>query len=208
MKEQSKQKSIWVLTPIFGILVFVILYIVAALLYPGGSQADKNSIGFSWVNNYWCNLLNEKAINNQYNSAKPFAVAAMLVLCFTLSLFWFLFAKHMQIAKRLKLIIQISGTLSMVSAFLLLANINHDLAINIASSLGVIATIGAFIGLYTNKLYFLFAFGLLIILLVGLNNYFYYTNGLIIYLPVIQKISFAAFLIWICCIDIILYRRS
>ena len=208
MKEQSKQKSIWVLTPIFGILVFVILYIVAALLYPGGSQADKNSIGFSWVNNYWCNLLNEKAINNQYNSAKPFAVAAMLVLCFTLSLFWFLFAKHMQIAKRLKLIIQISGTLSMVSAFLLLANINHDLAINIASSLGVIATIGAFISLYTNKLYFLFAFGLLIILLVGLNNYFYYTNGLIIYLPVIQKISFAAFLIWICCIDIILYRRS
>ena len=48
LKEQFKQKSIWVLTPIFGILIFVVLYIVAALLYPGGSQVDKNSIGFSW----------------------------------------------------------------------------------------------------------------------------------------------------------------
>ena len=114
----------------------------------------------------------------------------------------------MQIGKRLKLIIQISGTLSMISAFLLLANINHDQAINIASSFGAIATIGTFIGLYKNKLYLLFAFGLFIILLIVLNNYFYYTKGLIIYLPVIQKISFATFLIWIWCIDIILYRRS
>ena len=208
LKEQFKQKNIWALTPIFGIVVFIVLYIVAALLYPGGSQVDKNSIGFSWINNYWCNLLNEKAINGQYNPAKPVAITGMLVLCFTLSLFWFLFARHMQIGKRLKLIIQISGTLSIVIAFFLLTNIDHDLVLNLASSLGVIATIGTFIGLYKNKLYLLFAFGLLIILLVGLNNYVYYTKTLIIYLPVIQKISFAAFLIWICCIDIILYRRS
>lgn len=208
MKELSKQKNIWVLTPIFGILVFVVLYIVAALLYPGGSQGDKNSVGFSWVNNYWCNLLNTKAINGQYNSAKPVAVTAMIILCFTLSIFWYLFPRHIETGKRLQLIIQISGTLSMINAFLLLANINHDLAINIASSFGAIATIGTFIGLYKNKLYSLFAFGLFIILLIVLNNYFYYTKGLIIYLPVIQKISFAAFLIWICCIDIILYRRS
>jgi hypothetical protein len=96
----------------------------------------------------------------------------------------------------------------MLTAFFLLTTIDHDLAINLASAFGMIATIGTFIGLYKNKLHLLFAFGLFIILLVGLNNYFYYTKGLIIYLPVIQKISFAAFLIWICLIDIILYRRS
>ncbi len=192
----------------FGILIFVVLYIVAAFLYPGGSQVDKNSLGFSWTNNYWCNLLNTKAINGQYNPAKPVAIAAMFILCFTLSLFWYLFARHMQIGKRLKLIIQISGTLSMLTAFFLLTTIDHDLATNLASAFGVIATIGTFIGLYKKKLHLLFAFGLLILLLVGLNNYFYYTKGLIIYLPVIQKISFAAFLIWICLIDIILYRRS
>jgi hypothetical protein len=60
--------------------------------------------------------------------------------------------------------------------------------------------------LYKTKWFGLFAFGLLNVLLVGLNNYVYYSNGLIVYLPVIQKISFATFLIWVCCITIKLYR--
>ena len=47
----NKTKSILVLIPIFGTILFVVLYIVATLLYPGGSQVDKNSIGFSWMNN-------------------------------------------------------------------------------------------------------------------------------------------------------------
>lgn len=175
---------------------------------PAVRRLIKIQLDLAGVNNYWCNLLNTKAINGQYNPAKPVAIAAMFILCFTLSLFWILFPRHIQIGKRLKFMIQISGILSMIAAFLLLSNTNHDLAINIASSLGTIATICTFIGLYKNKLHLLFAFGLFIILLIGWNNYVYYSKVLIIYLPVIQKVSFAAFLIWICCIDIILYRRS
>lgn len=58
-------KSKWLLFPPTGILIFFMLYVVAALLYPGGSQADKASTGFSWMNNYWCNLLNEKAMRRR-----------------------------------------------------------------------------------------------------------------------------------------------
>jgi hypothetical protein len=206
-EQLEKKKSIWVLTPIFGILLFVVLYIVAALLYPGGSQVDKNSIGFSWTNNYWCNLLNDTAINGKYNPSKPVALTGMFVLCLTLTFFWFLFPRHINATRFAKLIIQVSGLLTMTIAFFLFTNINHDLVTNLASFFGLIATVGTFAGLYKNKWYGLFFFGLLNILLVGLNNYVYYTKGLIIYLPVIQKISFATFLIWICCIDINLYRR-
>lgn len=202
----EKQKNIWVLTPIFGILLFVVLYFVATLYYPGGSQVDKNSIGFSWTNNYWCNLLNENAINGQHNPAKPIAVTGMFVLCLTLSFFWFHFPRNISIGKFAKLAIQISGTLAMIIACLLFTNIDHDLVTNLASIFGLIATVGTFIGLYKIKWHGLFAFGLLIIFLVGLNNYIYYTKGLIIYLPVIQKISSATFLLWICCVDINLYR--
>ena len=194
------------LTPIFGTILFVVLYVVATLFYPGGSQADKNSIGFSWINNYWCNLLNENAINGQHNPAKPIAMTSMFVLCLTLTLFWFLFPKHINIGKFAKLTIQISGTLAMTIAFFLFTEINHDLVTNLASIFGLAATVGTFIGLYKTKWYGLFAFGLLNILLVGLNNYVYYHKGLIIYLPIIQKISFATFLLWVCCIDIKLYR--
>ncbi len=206
MTQQSdKTNNILVLTPIFGTLIFVVLYVIATLLYPGGSQVNKNSVGFSWTNNYWCNLLNENAINGQPNPAKPVAMTGMFVLCLTLTFFWFLFPKHIHLNKKLKLVIQISGTLAMTIAFFLFTNSNHDLVTNLASMFGLIATVGTFVGLYKTKWFGLFAFGLFNILLVGLNNYVYYTKGLIVYLPVIQKITFAAFLIWICCIDLNLY---
>lgn len=191
-----------------GTLLFVLLYFISTLYYPGGSQIDKKSSGFSWVNNYWCNLLNETAINGQANPAKPIALIGMFVLCLTLSFFWFIFPRQISISKNLRLVIQVSGMLAMTVASFLFTNINHDLITNLASSFGAIATIGTFIGLYKNKLFGLFRFGLLNILLVGLNNLCYYNKDLIIYLPVIQKISFATFLVWICCIDIKLFQTQ
>ncbi len=203
----KNQKSVWILTPVFGTILFVVLYIVATIFYPGGSQVDNNSIGFSWANNYWCNLLNENAINGQHNAAKPIALTGMFVLCLTLTFFWMLFTKHISVSRKLKLLIRISGTLAMTIAFFLFTNIDHDLVTNLSSFFGLIATVGTFIGLYKTRWYGLFAVGLLNILLVILNNYFYYNKELIIYLPIIQKVSFLFFLIWICCIDIHLFRR-
>jgi hypothetical protein len=202
----KKQKTILLLTPIFGTIIFVILYVVATVFYPGGSQVDKNSIGFSWTNNYWCNLLSENAINGQHNPAKPIAITGMFVLCLTLIFFWVLFPRYLYIGKTTKLVIQISGTIAMIIAFFLFTNINHHLIINLAAVFGFAATVGTFIGLYKTKWYGLFVFGLLNILLVILNNYVYYNKALIIYLPIIQKISFATFLAWVCSINISLYR--
>jgi hypothetical protein len=204
----KKHKSIWVLTPILGTILFAVFYVVATFFYPGGSQVDNNSIEFSWTNNYWCNLLDENAINGQHNPAKPIAITGMFVLCLTLAFFWFLFPRHINIGKFAKLAIQISGTLSMIVAFFLFTDIDHDLVTNLASTFGLIATVGTFIGLYKTKWYGLFIFGVLNILLVGLNNYVYYNKGLIIYLPIIQKVSFATFLVWVCSIDINLYRKK
>jgi hypothetical protein len=175
-----------VLIPIFGSTVYVLLYIIATLYYPGGSQIDKNFIGFSWTNNYWCNLLNDTAINGLPNPAKPIAITGMLVLCITLAYFWWLFANRMNLSKKWKYAVRISGTLSMFIAFF--------------------AIVGTFIGLYRSKWMTLFMIGLLNILMVCLNNYVYYTKGLIIFLPIIQKLSFAAFLIWICWIDVQIFR--
>jgi hypothetical protein len=201
----TASKKFLLLTPILGTILFIILYFIATLFYPGGSQVDKNSIGFSWLNNYWCNLLNEQAINGQPNSAKPIAVAAMFILCLTLILFWFMFPKYVAVDKRLAIIIKGCGSLAMLTGFLLFTNINHDPITNLASGFGIIAAIGVLIGLYKIGWHMLFVLGLLNFLLVALNNYVYYTRGLIVYLPVIQKITFALFLFWICSIDLNLY---
>jgi hypothetical protein len=205
-KRAKNNKSIWVLLPIFGTLLFAVLYVLATLFYPGGSQIDKNAIGFSWINNYWCNLLNEQAINGADNPARPIALIGMLILCLTLSFFWYLFPKNVAIKKTFKQIIQISGVVSMCIAMFLFTKF-HDVVTNLASFFGVIALIGTFVVLYKIKWVGLFRFGLFNLLLVGLNNYVYYTKGLIIFLPLIQKVSFASFLIWICSISISLYRK-
>lgn len=201
MRYRSDHKERWLLIPVFGILFYVVLYIVATRYYPGGSQADKNSIGYSWANNYWCNLLYAKGINGKPNTAQPIAMMAMAILCVSLSQFWILFPQFTSLNKPAKLTIQISGTLSMIVGFLLFTNFNHDLIINTASLLGLIAMAGTFAALYRNDWKALFRFGLVNIVMVIANNVFYHTEGLIAYLPIVQKITFLLFLTWFCCIS-------
>lgn len=204
----EQQKNSWVLAPIGGTLIFVALYIVATVLYPGGSQVDAHSIGFSWVDNYWCNLLNEQAMNGRPNPAKPIAMAGLFVLCLSLVFFWFQFPRQMNIGTLAKLTIQYSGVICMAITCFLFTNINHDLVINLASCFGLIAMAGTFIGLYKMNWHILFIFGLLNILLMVLNASIYYNKELILYLPITQKICFATFLTWICCISFNLYNRK
>jgi hypothetical protein len=201
-------KRTWLLAPIFGILGFMGLYYLATLYYPGGSQFNENSVGFSWTDNYWCNLLNDDAINGEKNAAKPIALTAMIILCSSLTLFWWKFPQYTMLDGRYKLSIRFSGTLAMCIGFLLLTEFDHDLIINLAVIFGLIATAGTFIGLYKNGWRFLFVFGLFNVLLIIANNVLYHSSTLIAYLPVVQKLTFASFLIWVCGIDIRIYSST
>jgi hypothetical protein len=191
-----------------GILLFIVLYMLAALNYPGGSQFDQHSQSFSWTHNYWCTLLNDQAINGEHNPAKPIAIAAMLVLSISLGFFWWLFPRYTETRKFYKIFIPISGILSMVFGLLLFSPIDHDLITNLASLFGVLAMMASFIVLYKMNWKQLFYFGLLNILLILANNYLYYSTDLIYYLPVVQKITFAVILIWFCCVDLRIYREA
>ncbi|MBL0334342.1 MAG: hypothetical protein IPP73_03145 [Chitinophagaceae bacterium] len=195
------KKSLHFLLPVACILLFIALYIIATFHYPGGSQADIHSPGFSWKNNYWCNLLNEKAINGETNNARPYALVGMSILCVGLILFWWMFSAAVVKNKWWKKLIPATGTLAMTGAFFSFTSL-HDLVINLASACGLIALTGTLAGLYKQQWHLLFRWGLLNIFLVLLNNLFYYTPSLISYLPVIQKISFGVFLLWFSMISI------
>ncbi len=202
-----RSRNFWILLPAVGCVLFIILYVIAAVLYPGGSESDKTAIGYNWTKNYWCNLLYGRSINGEINTGKPVAITAMIILCISLSAFWILFPAITPLKKLHRSIIQISGMLSMITAFLLLINIDHDIAVNTSSSFGFIAMIGTIMGL--NKLNWkgLFLFGLVNVLLIGLNNYLYH-SGRMTYLPIVQKISFLSFLIWFCLVDLKLFKLT
>ena len=203
----NNRNKIWILIPIFGTICFVVLYIISTFLYPGGSQLNIKSEGFSWANNYWCNLLYKNAVNGQQNPARPFALTGMIILSSTISFFWFLFPVQIKTNKYRKIIIQLSGSLSMIFAMFLYTDI-HDEMIKTAGFFGGIAFIGSFIGLYQIKWYGLFILGIINLNLLLLNNFIYYNKDLILYLPIIQKVSFASFLIWICYIDLKFFLRN
>lgn len=183
------------LLPTFGILIFIGLYIYAATLYPGGSQADINSVGFDWRNNYWCNLMSENAINGLENLASPVALAGMVILCSSMTLFFFQFANYFVKNGIWKITIKTAGAMAMLSAVFIFTEY-HDIMTTILSICGVVGIIGIIRALHKNNLTFFKVSGIICMVLVGINNLFYYNENLIQYLPIIQKVGFILILAW------------
>lgn len=202
MKSETTLKNSWLLMTILGTILFVILYGVASYYYPGGSQFNKHSVGFSWKHNYWCNLLNDTAINGQKNTAQPIALIATIILSLVLSFFWWQFPKYINYGKKYNLVIRVCGTLAVIVGLFLFTNIDHHLITSLASLLGLIAATGTILGLYRKGWITLFYFGLVNFVLVLVNNFLYYNEELIYYLPMVQKVTFATFLSWIFCVNL------
>lgn len=193
--------------PTIGILFFVCIYIYASKLYPGGSQADINSIGFDWSNNHWCNLMQENGLNGIKNKARPIAIAGITILCSSMILFFFQFANHFEKNRNWKKIIKISGALAMLSASFIFTEY-HDIMTTILSICGTVVIIGMIRALHKNHLTFFKVMGLFCMLIIGLNNFFYYNENLIQYSPLVQKSAFILILSWTVGLNFIINTKS
>ena len=188
-------KDFLILLPTIGILIFVGFYFYSASLYPGGSQADVNSMGFEFGKNLWCNLMSEPALNGQQNLARPSAITGMIILCSSMTLFFFLFAGHFVKNQTWKLIIKISGALAMLAAVFVFTGY-HDVMTTILSVGGVLVIIGIIRTLHKEKMTFFMLSGIACMLVVGINNWFYYDENFNDFLPVVQKFTFLFVLAW------------
>jgi hypothetical protein len=71
-----------------ALAVFVWAMALATWLYPGGSWTDRQSAGFSFWRNFWCDLVRSQAINGSDNGASrrvssiAFAALALALWCF------------------------------------------------------------------------------------------------------------------------------
>nr|WP_297788690.1 hypothetical protein [uncultured Allomuricauda sp.] len=193
--------------PTIGILVFIGIYIYASNLYPGGSLADVNSAGFDWLNNHWCNLMRENALNGVQNQARPVAIVGITLLCASMIIFFFQFANHFETNRNWNITIKISGALGMLSACFIFT-IYHDIMTTILSVFGTLVIIGMLRALYKNRLIMLMVMGVFCILIVGMNNYFYYNENLTQYSPIIQKIAFVLILSWTVCLNLTINKNA
>lgn len=206
MKSQRSNTGL-LLLPVIGICLFVILYFIAAALYPGGSEVNRLAKGFSWKHNYWCDLLETHAENGEQNTARPMAIIATAVLSISIAAFWYFVPRLFSFKTFLKKIIQYAGIMSMGMLVFLQADF-HDTVINTSGVLGIVAITLTLVGLYKNHSYSLFLLGLFCLFLFFLNNYIYYSKNGIGYLAIIQKISFFLFLLWFFILTIQLFLKT
>lgn len=193
--------------PTIGILVFIGIYIYASKLYPGGSLADVNSIGFDWRSNHWCNLMHESGMNGIQNQARPVAITGITILCISMIIFFIQFANYFEKSRNWNIAIKISGALGMLSATFIFTKY-HDVMTTILSICGIIVIIGMIRALHNNKLTFFKIMGIFCMLIIGLNNFFYFNEDLIQYSPLVQKGAFILILSWTIGLNFIIQRKN
>lgn len=207
MSTLNKTNDSVLLIPVIGISLFFVLYLVAATLYPGGSDQDRISTGFSFVDNYWCDLMEYRAKNGTINPGQPFAQIGWVVLCLSIGFFWFYLPGLFASVNIKHSIIRYSGLLSTVIGFFLITK-HHDSVVKTAAFFGAIALATLVLELKEARFKVLFGLGVLCFMLGLINYIIFTTNFLISKLPVLQKLAFATCLLTFGWIDLKIYLKS
>ncbi len=118
--------------------ISVILIVLAALAYPGGSLLDKNSVGFGWSKNFISNLFEAKAINGLDNPGRIWAILGMAFQSVGYGVFFINMSKKIA----LKVWVNVLKYIGFANIFLifLIATPYHDL--------GTISIVLTLIGLF------------------------------------------------------------
>lgn len=193
-------------SPVYGTLMYLFLFFIAAYLYPGGTLADKTTVGFDWENNVYCHVLAKKAINGEPNTGRIAGLASWFCICFSLGAFFYRFAKILPYKKIVNIILQWCGILSLSIALFVFTRF-HDPVVLVASILGMIPIIAILIALFKMRWMSQFWVGIFAIFFMNFH-YILYKVGITAYLGTLQKISFVLIFIWFCYIDISAARKK
>lgn len=200
-------KNIKLLAPLWGMGFFVLFYVLASIKYPGGSRTDPKAEGFSFWNNYLCDLLDIQTLNGDRNPGRTFTILALFILCVGLMVLWMNLPKLFNTNGNNNQLVRTTGILALVLTMALPLG-NHDVMVRIAGVTGLVAIFFVLQGLFKSGQKLLLGFGVFC-LTVFLTNYIIYETGMYLKtLPVIQKFTFVFFLGWFAWMDLALYQQE
>jgi hypothetical protein len=182
-----------------GILIAIALLYIATIYYPGGSQFNKNSIGYNWKDNYISNLFSPQAINGASNSSRLWAIFGMFFLSLSFAIFFYQFSKKIP-SKGASGVIKYFGVVAMIAAFLAVTPL-HDMVITIASTTALVSMFYITVFLLKSKLFFLKILSIICLLICYCCIYIYYTGTYLEFLPIMQKVDLLTVIIWILCLE-------
>ncbi|MDA8886760.1 hypothetical protein OAD66_00185 [Bacteroidia bacterium] len=206
MSREAEKNWIYIIPPI-GIIIYFILFYVAATLYPGGSKVDLNSLGYDWINNYWCDLYPELAMNGEPNAGRFFAVTAMVIICLSLALFFYLFSKSLMSHRVWKKSTKYLGVADPLCAIFIFTPYHYTMLL-LALVMSVLPLIGVVNTIVKSDFLSYKRWGVVVLLLITATIAMYYGKIFIVWLPLVQKITFIFTLLWVGELCLKLYRQK
>ena len=180
---------------LIGIIISLLLLLVATMYYPGGSQHDKNSIGYDWRNNYLSNLFGEKAVNGLDNGSRIWAIFGMLFLSISFALFFIAFSKKIPTKGAAK-IVRYFGAGAMIFAFLAVTPY-HDIMVTVASTMALVSMFYITVFVYKSRLLLFKILSTICLLVFYCSEYVYYTSSFLEILPILQKLTLFITSTWV-----------
>lgn len=206
MGAQRVHRAYLLLVPFIGMALFCIFYVIAAIYYPGGSYVNPDQIGFSFLDNYLCDLLDSNAINGNENIARIPSRIAFGILCLTLIFIWYQIPRLFKTKNFNHDLIRVCGIIAMLAA-LFLASGTHDTIVYTAGIVGSVAFLATFIELFKEGYYKLFILGICCLVLILVNFVVYETGNNRNILPIIQKITFIICISWFLLLMVSIHKK-
>jgi len=181
--------------PLVGVFCATCVFVFAASLYPGGTKASAESVGYDWANNTVSALFRAKAVNGAPNPARYFAIPAVWLFCGSMGMVFAGIAGKATSSFHGKTI-RIGGIGSMVFASLA-ATPWHNLMVTAALLFFMAAVFAILHRLYVERRMRLLMLGLVCVSLQLTNAVMYYGHVLRGMLPVVQKAGSLACVGWL-----------
>ncbi|WP_076381022.1 hypothetical protein [Filimonas lacunae] len=168
------------------------LLVIATLLYPGGSLADKNAIGFDWSKNFISNLFAPNALNGMKNPSRAWAIIGMAFHVVGNGLFFIHMSQKMP-SKHAAVVLKYVGAANMLFTFLIVT-VLHDIMVTISSTLSLLGLFYVTVFILKTSLHF-WKFCCVVCLLIFYYTLYLYGSGNWGLLAIMQKVSFICFML-------------
>ncbi len=169
---------------LISLALSVMLLIIAAFLYPGGSLFDKNSTGFYWSKNFMSNLFEAKALNGSENPGRIWAIMGMVFHSVGYGLFFMNMSKKIS-SRQWANILKFIGAANLIFIFLIATPLHDVGVISIVLTLFGLFMITVFI--LKSKLHVL-KIGCIICLLTYYVFFFFFGFGYLSWAVILQKV--------------------
>jgi hypothetical protein len=192
--------------PAVGFALYLIVFTLAALQYPGGSFNLPNASGYSFFHNFLCDVMDPITKAGAFNPARMLAVVSHIILSLTMISFFYMLPEIFENRNRNFFMIRYFGMFTM-TVFMLMATSYHDLIVTFTGVLGTLALIPFFIELknYTDKR--LIQLASLCFFMSIVVFFIFETKIGFYYLPFLQKITFVLDAWWVIWVSIIVQRK-